>query len=515
MKEGLLIVTKSNIQESNSNYAQGGIVGVLSTNCSDSVNLHVSDTIKAACNLCNKDTVRFISENSEQAINKLISLNVPFDRDENGNLKLTLEGAHSTRRILHSGGDATGHNIEKVLADNVLKNEDITLYENTMAIELITDSDKQARGVVVFNEQLNEYETVYSNAIVLATGGLGQLFKYTTNPNVATADGYALAYNASAMMQDMEFIQFHPTAMFSKNHENMFLVSEAVRGEGARLTDVEGNTFMEKYDPQLELAPRDVVSRAIFNEMHNLRHKNMYLDARKIEKSKFASRFPTILKNCLENEIDPSCDLIPVSPSAHYMMGGVKTNIEGQTTVKNLYAIGEVASTGLHGANRLASNSLLECVVCALELANHLSFKNLEIPNSIDEEMLKTVKKYDQMQEDDEYLEPVNAYELKMQIKNVMWENVSIVRSKTGLEKAFKKIEEIEKVLANRSVFQTIEEYELLNMLCVSKLIIKSALQREESIGSHFRSDFPLRNPDSKNSIIVKEEKEYDRFFVA
>ena len=393
--DGILVITKSELAESNSRYAQGGIVGVLKQNENDSVELHVKDTLKAGAGLCEFDTVKFISENSQNIIYDLINYGVEFDRDENNKLKLTMEGAHSIKRILHSGGDATGYNIEKVLVKKVIENPNIQIYEKTFACELLLNKNNVCRGIITYNEELNEYETIYAASTILATGGCGQVYKYTTNPEVATGDGFALAYKANAIMQDMEFIQFHPTALKLPNCENMFLISEAVRGEGAKLVDIDGNAFMKKYDDRLELAPRDVVTRAIFNEMHKLKYNCMYLDASMIKKDVFKSRFPNIYKMCKENNIDISKDYIPIAPAAHYTMGGIKTTIEGQTSIKNLYAIGEVASTGLHGANRLASNSLLECAICASELANYLSFANLQSSDIIDETILDTIKKYD------------------------------------------------------------------------------------------------------------------------
>ena len=513
--DGILVITKSELAESNSRYAQGGIVGVLKENKNDSVELHVKDTLKAGAGLCDFDTVKFISENSQNIIDDLINYGVEFDRNENNELKLTMEGAHSIKRILHAGGDATGYNIEKVLVKKVKENPNIQVYEKTLACELLLNKNNACRGVITYNQDLNEYETIYAASTILATGGAGQVYKYTTNPEVATGDGFALAYKANATMQDMEFMQFHPTALKLPNCENMFLISEAVRGEGAKLVDVDGNTFMEKYDDRLELAPRDIVTRAIFNEMHKLKYNCMYLDATMIEKEVFKDRFPNIFKMCCDNNIDISKDFIPVAPAAHYTMGGIKTTVEGQTSIKNLYAIGEAASTGLHGANRLASNSLLECAICASELANYLSFTNLQSSDIIDETILDTIKKYDdeaQICENDYDIDPIA---LKHKLKNIMWEHVGILRDKNNLEIALKNINDIESVFSNKYKCETINHYELRNLILVAKMIILSAIKRKESRGAHFRIDYPTPlNLAKHNNLNMKDVINYEQTYI-
>ena len=353
LPDGILLITKSNLGESNSYYAQGGMVAVLKSNENDSVESHVADTLKAGAGLSELNTVKFISENSDKVVKDLLTFGVEFDRDENGNFTLTKEAAHSVNRILHSGGDATGREIEIALCEAVKKNKNIKIYENTLAVELLV-KDNECDGVIVFDEDKKEYEAVYSKVLILATGGLGQIYKYTTNPIGATGDGFALAYNAGAILQDMEFVQFHPTALAfddEKNH-NRFLISEAVRGEGAKLCDEFGTEFMFKYHEKRELAPRDIVARSIYCEMNNTGEPNVYLNATGIGSEKLMKRFPTIAKKCMEHNIDITKDLIPVAPAAHYYMGGVKTNLKGETSINGLYAIGEVSSTGLHGGNR-------------------------------------------------------------------------------------------------------------------------------------------------------------------
>ena len=406
LPDGIMLITKSKLGESNSKYAQGGMVAVLKENKCDSTESHISDTIKAGAGLSEFNTVKFISENSDKVVKDLLNFGVEFDRDKDGNLCFTKEAAHSVRRILHSGGDATGKMIEKSLVEQVQNNNNIDVYEEGTVVELLINSNGECRGVLVFNNMTGEYETVYSPAVILATGGIGQLYKYTTNPEGATGDGLAIAYNAGAVMQDMEFVQFHPTALAFDDDVNRFLISEAVRGEGAKLVDADGMEFMAKYDERKELAPRDIVTRANYNEMMRNHLANVYLNASCIDKAKLAERFPTISKKCLEHGIDISKDFIPVAPAAHYFMGGIRTDVEGRTSINGLFAIGEVSSTGLHGGNRLASNSLLECVVCAYEVADFLKTQNLDAPKSIDANIKSII---DQYSEEDEDVEPIDT----------------------------------------------------------------------------------------------------------
>ena len=504
LPDGILLITKSKLGESNSRYAQGGMVAVMHDNKADSTESHISDTIKAGAGLSEFNTVKFISEHSDSVVKDLLKFGVEFDRDENGNLCFTREAAHSVRRILHSGGDATGRMIEKALTKDVSENSNIDVYEQTLAVELLVDDDKECKGVVVFNDLTQEYETIYTSAVILATGGTGQLFKYTTNPSVATGDGLALAYNAGAVMQDLEFIQFHPTALAIDGGENRFLISEAVRGEGAKLVDADGIEFMHKYHEKRELAPRDVVTRANYNEMLQSGSDHVYLNASCIEKNKLAQRFPNISRICAENGIDISKDFIPVAPAAHYTMGGVKTNVEGETSIKGLYAIGEVASTGLHGGNRLASNSLLECVVCAYEVANFIKDKELKTPKHIGEDLKTIIDKYTQ----DIDMDELDIPSMKKELQEIMWTGAGILRSEKTLMSAMESIDMLSEKFPRSSKCMNREEYEFRNMLTVSKLIITSALQRKESRGAHFRTDYPETMEESRHSLITKGEGE-------
>mgnify|MGYP004517122489 FL=1 len=504
MPDGVLVITKSSFGESNSRYAQGGIVGVMNNNENDSVELHVQDTLKAGAGLSEYETTKFISENSNDVINDLIEYGVEFDKDENGKITYTLEGAHSVNRILHAGGDATGRVIEQTLCKRVKENSNIDILEDTIVTELLTNSDGECKGVIIYNDDTKEYETIYSSATILACGGVGHLYKYTTNPTVATGDGIALAYGAGAILQDLEFVQFHPTALAIDGVKNRFLVSESVRGEGAILVDKDRKPFMQDYSELKDLAPRDVVTRAIFDKMSKTGVKNVYLDATVIDKDFAQKRFPTISKECKSFGIDMSKDLIPVAPAAHYYMGGIKTTVEGRTSVRGLYAIGECSSTGLHGANRLASNSLLECVVCAHELANFLSFSNLVPPQKIDETVMDTINKYTQPLSDENFDIP----ELVSELKDLMWNNVGILRTEESLLKALDMIYDLKRRFRRSVKCLNKEEYELRNMICVAQLIVKSALNRKESRGAHYRLDYPNHAEVGNHNCIIKGEGE-------
>ncbi len=492
LKDGILVVTKTHLNECNSRLAQGGIVSVMpEINSGDTVTSHVMDTIKAGCGLNDFNVVKFISENSSLVIDNLISLGVEFDRKENGELSFTLEAAHSMPRILHAGGDSTGRVIEDKLAELVRKSDAIEVYEESIAVELLCDNKKICRGALIYNTALNSYEAVYSNAVVLATGGIGQVYEYTTNPNVATADGIALAYLAGAEVSDMEFVQFHPTALRISpkitSNKNMPLISEAVRGEGAKLLNINKEPFMEKYHKRAELAPRDIVARAIFTEMEKTNAKNVFLDISGIGLEKFKKRFPSITSICIEAGVDLNEGLIPVSPAAHYFMGGVKVNLNMETSIENLYAIGEVSRTGLHGANRLASNSLLECVVCAYKLSNTLVLKKLDAPKSFDGKVKSMLELYDS----DMLNDIIETGILRRMLKKTMWENAGIIRTQSGLNNALRIIDDIQLITRNSRVFTAKDGYELRNSIIASKLIVEAALRRNNSIGAHYREDAP------------------------
>ena len=513
-KQKILLGTKSNLNESNSKYAQGGIVGVMHENASDSVTLHVQDTLKAGAGLSDTAVVKFISENSEKVINDLLLHGVDFDRDEEDNLRYTMEGAHSARRILHAGGDATGLFIEKTLAEKVQACSNIYILEETFIVEILVNSHNECNGVIAFNNITGEYEAFYANSVILATGGAGQLYKHTTNPSVTTGDGLAAAYRAGAVIQDMEFIQFHPTAFEAKTEENMFLISEAVRGEGAKLRDCNGNTFMEKYDDRLELASRDIVTRAIYNEMRIHGVSNVYLDATVIDKKILNNRFPTILGICRKNGIEPEKDFIPVSPAAHYLMGGVKTTVFGETSIKNLYAIGETSCTGLHGANRLASNSLLECVVSAYEITEKFKDKTENLPDfheiEKDEKIYKTIDTYKR----ELPLNTVDFKILKQTLRDLMWQKVGIIRNENNLQEALTEINEIFKAFGYQDKCPSKEAYEVRNLLTVGKLVTEFALKRKESRGGHYREDYPGKHEPARHYTKTLNNNKYEEIYV-
>ena len=493
-QQKILLITKSVLGESNSYYAQGGMVAVLKDNKNDSVQSHINDTLVAGAGLNDENAVKFISENSDEVVKDLLNFGVEFDRDDNGNFKLTKEAAHSVNRILHCGGDATGREIEKALIKTVKENNNIEIRENTIAIDLLAENNI-CNGLIAFSN--NNYEQIHSEVVILATGGLGQIYQYTTNPLGATGDGFALAYRAGAKLRDMEFVQFHPTALAidDSEHHNRFLISEAVRGEGAKLCDKNNYYYMKDYDKREELAPRDIVARANFSQMNKTNSDCVYLNATKLENP--SKRFPTITKKCAQFGIDITKDLIPVAPAAHYFMGGIETNLNGETSVKNLFAIGECASTGLHGANRLASNSLLECVVCAYKTAEYLKNNN-------------SLCQYDKVEFQPEHNVEFKNFgenlieDLKSKLKTTMWQNVGIYRNEESLNKALHDIEQIEQEFNKPDYCANIGEYELRNMIIVAKLVIKSALQRKESRGAHYRTDFLQTDEIAKHSEFTK-----------
>lgn len=491
LPNGLLIVTKSQLIESNSKYAQGGMVCVMPENKIDSCELHIEDTIKAGAGLSDAKVAEFISEKSAEVVKELQSLGVEFDKDENNELRFTKEAAHSVNRILHAGGDATGFYIENALVEYLMSQKNVRIYEETLAVELLKDSKNINRGLITYNYRENEYEVIESPAVIIATGGIGQLYKHTTNPDITTGDGIALAYRAGAVVKDMEFVQFHPTAFALGDNGVMFLISEAVRGEGAKLVDKKGNTFMEKYDKRLELAPRDVVTRAIFHEMKETNTKNVYLNATHINELKFEKRFPTIYGNCRKYNINPSENYIPVSPSAHYFMGGIKTKVNGITSIKGLYAIGEAACTGLHGANRLASNSILECAVTAYELVNCLKNENLNDNYIQDEQITKIINSYKNEIFINSQDEISNMFH---NLKEIMWNKVGIIRNEQNLSEAKKEVEALKQQFGYTYKCPDRSNYEMRNMLIIAELIIEFALKRKESRGAHYREDFPQKD---------------------
>ena len=492
LSDGVLIITKEELFSGSSSLAQGGIVSVIpEINPKDSIESHINDTIKAGCGLNNLNTVKMVSEASSQIAQDLIHFGVKFDLNDKNMLNFTLEGAHSCPRNLHADGDSTGRIIEKTLCDSLESAQNVELYSDTMALEILVDKNEVARGLIAYHTKTNEYEAIYTNNIVIATGGIGQIYKNTTNPTVSTGDGIALAYKAGAEVENMEFVQFHPTALYVQNKETMPLVSESVRGEGAKLIDLNGDYFAKNYHHSADLAPRDVVSRAIISQLKLTDTTYVNLDISQMGIEKFKKRFPTITSLCEENNVDISNGLIPVAPAQHYFMGGIKTDLDTRTNIKNLYAIGECASTGLHGANRLASNSLLECAVFADKLSEILSSNAPEPPKKFDGKIKSTIDKYSY--EDNQISDDLDDFLLKMRkdLKSIMTKYVGISRTKTGLKEAIEALNQLELELNQSNSTPSRLKYELENSICVAKLITSAALNRNNSIGAHYRADFP------------------------
>ncbi|NLL52587.1 MAG: L-aspartate oxidase [Peptococcaceae bacterium] len=485
----ITILTKKNIMAGNTEHAQGGIAVAL--NQDDSPEFHFGDTIKAGAGLCNLEAVRILAEKGPECVEQLIKIGAQFDRLEN-RLDFTREAAHSKNRVLHAKGDATGGEIERALVAKVQdKDSNISVRENYFVIDLLKNKENRVCGVLAYNENKLKLEIWLAKAVILATGGLGQLYKYTTNPPVTTGDGLAAAYRAGAELMDMEFIQFHPTALLLSGAPS-FLISEAARGEGAKLLNSKGERFMHDI-PGQELAPRDIVAREIWAQM---KEGTVYLDVSCLGQDKVQKRFPGIYKTCLEYGIDISKSPVPVGPATHFLMGGVKVNIDGETNLAGLYACGECACNGVHGANRLASNSLLDGLVFASIVAEKIKENPGPLPKKSD---LKVPLNQNCLNEKINSIDPEKIIE---ELKQIMWDKVGIIRDRSGLLQA-------EAELTNyRQKFSpglNTAELELGNMLILSLLIVKSALAREESRGGHYRSDFPLTNIKwQKHSVIKK-----------
>jgi len=469
-KGKVTIVTKKKLVDSNTNFAQGGIAAVLDQ--TDNFEKHIEDTLKAGSYHNNKKAVQFMVENSAAAIYRLIDLGVEFEK-ENGKLLLTKEGGHSHRRIAFVG-DYTGKEIERILVKRVKEHPNITILEDTFALKLLTQkslfSKKTCIGAQIIRG--NKIENIFADQTILSTGGVGQLFLQTTNPSIATGDGIAMASQIGCKIKDIEFIQFHPTAL-NKNTFPKFLISETVRGEGAKLINEKGERFMENIHPLKELAPRDVVAQAIYEQQKT---GQVFLDIRHKSSEYLKKRFPQIYEKLKKLKIDMAKDLIPVTPAAHYECGGVEVDLNGQTSVKNLFAFGEVSYTGVHGANRLASNSLLEALVfsnqIAKNLAPHQKIKQIHI--SAPKILRKNSK------------ETLKSEKLRQEIKNIMWEYAGIVRDLKRIKKeAIPKMEQTAKELKKfKGTNQEIAE--TLNMAITSLLILKAAYKRKKSLGCHF-----------------------------
>ena len=463
------VLTKDKASESNTEYAQGGVAVVLSDD--DNAELHEEDTLVAGAGLCDAEAVETLVTEGTRYIKQLIDWGTEFDR-EGGKLIFTQEAAHSRRRILHAHGDSTGKELVRALIARARLEKTIVLMPFANTESLIVSGDRCV-GVRFLDPILRAPREIFARAVILCTGGAGQLYQHTTNPPVATGDGMAMAYFAGAEMADMEFIQFHPTALNLENAPR-FLLSEAMRGEGGVLRNKYGERFMSRYDERQELAPRDIVSRSIVAEMRRTGTRTVFLDMTALSEDFLRERFPKIYETCKFYDLNIAQDLLPVSPASHYCMGGVRTDLHGRTTVAGLYAAGEVSCTGVHGANRLASNSLLEGLVfgarageAAMEDNSKFKIQNSKSANPQSEEL---------------NLASGIATAVKKRVKRVMWERVGILRDRESLTRALAEFEQIER--ANLSVSSR-------NFVTLAMLVARTALWREESRGGHFRNDFP------------------------
>lgn len=468
-----VILSKEESAIANSRLAQGGIAAVIGVD--DEIKFHIEDTLNAGAGLCDIDAVKTIVKEGPIEINRLISLKVPFDLDSAGKFHATREGGHTKNRILHCGGDATGKEIVKRLTDLVCKKNNITLKENIFLIDVLTH-DNRAYGVVVYEN--NNYKLYVSPNIVLCTGGIGQAYEYTTNYQDTTGDGIAAAIRAGAQIKDMEFIQFHPTALYHKNTDGRhFLISEAVRGEGGILRNQKLEPFMQDRHPMKDLAPRDTVAREIHKEILSQDLPYVYLDITHRSKEFLSNRFPTIYNECLKLDIDISKQLIPVLPVQHYFMGGIKTDLNAMSNITGLFACGEAACTGVHGANRLASNSLLECLVFGRRCAQYINSALLQLPN-FKESSFETAPKGNK----------IDPHQTRQRIKNIMSTKGGIIRNQKGLETGLAEMQEILLSLENSdlTILENIENY---NLAIIGVNIIKAALNRKNSVGAHFRDD--------------------------
>lgn len=468
------LFVKDAIDKGSSNLAQGGIAAEVEFN-PDKIEEHYEDTLRAGAYLNDEKATKILVNEAKENIEKLLSIGVHFDKTEDGQLVRTLEGGHRSRRILHAGGDDTGAHVMHDLRIALENANNIDVFEDEMGIELLYNNNR-ALGVIVINQQ-NEEVYVLANKIVLATGGIGGIYKKSTNEKFACGDGIAMAERAGVTIKNMEFVQFHPTGFYVEDQiGKTFLISEAVRGEGGILRNIEGVRFMDKYDKErMELAPRDVVSQAIHREMFDTWSDHVYLDITGKSKEYLMNRFPTIYNHCLEYGIDISKDYIPVAPVEHFLCGGIDTDIDGHTSMENLYAVGECANTGVHGANRLASNSLLECIVFGNRVAQDIN-RQKESFGKIDvvlPDMTFTHKKF-------------NFKDIRVEIRDVMSKYVFIVRTEENLLLAKKLLTKHYNNLKKINVFSRYY-YETLNMVMVALIIIDQALQRPKSIGCHFR----------------------------
>lgn len=487
------LITKSVLQESATWYAQGGIAAAV--NHQDNWRLHFQDTIRAGQGLCDPQAVELLVKEAPVMIRELMEMGTTFDMKQ-GKLSLATEGGHSRARVVHAGGDATGAEVERSLVRSVRESQRVVVHERTLVVDMLRDGDGSCCGVATMDTSTGELRIYLARVVVLATGGVGQMYQFTSNPPICTGDGIAMAYRAGAVISDMEFVQFHPTVFQTERGES-FLISEALRGEGAFLQDQKGDRFMLGKHPLAELAPRDIVVREIVEVMERDGTDHIYLDARHIARNVLEERFPTIVATLQESGVDPFKELIKVSPATHYLIGGVKTNLDGETSVSGLYACGETACTGVHGANRLASNSLLEGLVFAKRIVE-----------SIRDSLTQLKPKMPQGSSEGSSPSPgdISGIESKKnELKQVMMKKAGIVRDSEGLEEAETFIQETVKSTPCSKDPRTVE---FINMLTSAWLTVKAAQLRRESRGVHLRRDYPYRDDINwKKHILMDNQK--------
>ena len=492
----VLLVTKARLDEGSTKWAQGGIAAALGPG--DSPEQHKSDTLVAGAGLCDLDAVNVLVTEGPEAVRKLIDRGAVFDTSDSGEISLTREGGHHRNRILHAGGDATGAEVSRALLTAIQGDSGIEVIEHALAIDAIHDASGRVCGVTLHVIGVGSRDGIgqaLARAVVIATGGLGQVYSQTTNPSVSTGDGVALALRAGAEVADVEFIQFHPTVMWrdSARGGQQPLISEAVRGEGAILLNHKGEAFMSGVHELADLAPRDIVAKEIFSQMRNNHQQHMWLDATQIED--FAHRFPTIYQSCLDNGIDPTKQLIPVAPASHYASGGVLVDLNGRTSIPGLYACGESACTGAHGANRLASNSLLEGLVFGVRIATDIAADST-LPGEPKVDAEPTI-----------LLSPA----IRLPLQLAMSEGAGVMRSQESLNRTLKTLGELAK---HATSDQSVESWEATNLYYLATAVAQGALAREESRGSHWRSDFPAERNEWRKRIVqsIKDGKWSTRF---
>jgi L-aspartate oxidase len=492
----VLLLTKNELHESNTYYAQGGVA--VSLDPADNPEGHLRDTLIAGAGLCDEDAVRKLVTEGPVRVKELIDWGTPFDR-VNGEIVFTLEGGHSHHRVIHADGDATGRAIEVNMIQRIRSHPNISVLEHHFAVDLL-HKDGVCYGLIALDVKGGKFVKIEAKATVLATGGIGHIYRETTNPDVATGDGMAMAFRAGATLQDMEFVQFHPTALYlagAKRH----LITEAVRGEGAYLLNNKGERFMPRYDERAELAPRDVVARAIFKEIVGTGATNVFLSMTHLDPELIKTRFPNLIKMLSHYRIDPTRDKIPVRPACHYMMGGIRTDLRAATDVKRLLAAGEVTSVGVHGANRLASNSLLEGLVFGHEAGRYAAQLAAQPQAAFPDKWVRTVSPKENL--------PLDLLDVRNSLRSLVSRSAGILRDGETMKSALQMLDFWQKYVYAEE-FTSVAGLELQNMLATAQLILRCALKREESRGAHLRSDFPKTDDVNWKRHTTISRKDYE-----